>query len=306
MSKKRDLIQLAILVVLGLGVLAALMLPQISENTNQHPTAEISLFLREGDMALTSNTRLGMEAAALSYGAQLRFVTPPSEETHSQQMTLIQREIDGGADLLILSPIDPTAMGEEDIPLPFITVESEVAGALLCAAPDHSAIGSQLADAILEDGIQGTVLFIDNAGARTGITQRIDQCKADLTAAGRTVTTCSQLALTNGLDLTEIAAIVAPDYQTTLALANWESNQRLHHRIYGVGGTTDIAAYLEQGTLQATVAWSEYAIGYLTIQQAVEAVMGIAQSPFSPPNITTIRGDTIYEPDNQKLLFPVV
>ncbi len=307
MKKQRDLIQLAILTVLGFGILAALTLPELSSSKPQYTPVEISLFLREGDMALTSNTRLGMEAAALAHGAELRFVTPPAVESHESQMLLIQREIEGGANILIISPIDPTALEKEPIDLPFLTIESEVEGAILFAAPNNDEIGRQLAQAILVDGNHGSVLLVDSAARRTGVSQRLEQCSATLTGAGGSVISCTQAELINGnLDLSQLDAIVAPDYQTTLALSSWESNQAIRHNIYGVGGTTDIAAYLERGTLQATVTWSEYAIGYLTVQRAVEVVTGAIATPFPTPAITTIRGETIYDPDNQKLLFPVV
>ncbi len=307
MKRRRDLIQLSILAVLGLGVLLALILPELPSIQPQYETVEISLFLREGEMSITSNTRLGMEEAALNFGAELRFVTPPTQETHENQLALIQREVEGGADLLIISPIDPTALGQEEISTSFFTIESQVEGASLFASPDNSQIGDQLAQAILADNHQGLVLLVNSADTRTGVTERIEQCKAILLEAGLPVLTCTQSTLTEpDMDFSQVVAIVAADYQTTLSLSSWAASQTIHHCLYGVGGTTEIAAYLERGTLQATVTWSEYALGYLTVQRAVEEATGVLDASFSIPTITTIRGETIYDPDNQKLLFPVV
>ncbi len=312
MKNRRDLIQLAILAVLGLGVIFALVLPEFPDAQSQYSYVEISVFLQEGDIALTSNTRLGMEEAAADYGAQLRFVTPPDQEDHASQLTLMSREIDGGADALIVSPIDPTALAldMEEIDLPVISLESQVATAALSITPDNIALGQQVAQSLLDDGLVGPdiqILLLDTAGTRTGVAERIAQCRATLEATDCTVVTCTLAALIDGdYDLTGVDAIVALDYQSTLSMAGWENSQAIHHQLYGVGGSTDIAAYLERGILQATVTWSEYATGYLAVQRAVESAMGLALTPISTPTLSTIRGETIYDPDNQKLLFPVL
>ena len=51
-------------------------------------------------------------------------------------------------------------------------------------------------------------------------------------------------------------------------------------------------------------AWSDYAAGYLAVESAVKAVRGekieTELLPFS-----VVRGEDIYDPDNEKLLFPV-
>lgn len=308
MRKRRDFIQLAILAVLGLGVVFALVLPEFPNSQTSYTYVEISVFLQEGDIALTSNTRLGMEAAAADYGAQLRFVTPPAEENHDSQMALISREIEGGSDALIVSPIDPAAMEESiyDMEIPVIALESEVTGATLSITPDNSALGAQVAQGVLEDGHSGTILLLDTAGSRTGVWERIDQCRATLEEAGCIVVTASLSQLTEGYDLWDIDAIVALDYQSTLSMASWENSQAIHHQLYGVGGSTDIAAYLERGILQATVTWSDYATGYLAVQRAVESAQGLLLTAVPTPTLTTIRGETIYDSDNQKLLFPVI
>ena len=74
--------------------------------------------------------------------------------------------------------------------------------------------------------------------------------------------------------------------------------------LYGVGSTTAITSCLERGTITAVAAWSDYAAGYLAVQQAVQAVRGHPQA-LEPLTFSIVRGEDIYAPENQKLLFPV-
>ena len=69
--------------------------------------------------------------------------------------------------------------------------------------------------------------------------------------------------------------------------------------------TGRIAAWLERGTISAVAAWSEYAAGYLAVQQAVGAA-GEKTGPLTGTlPFSVVGGDEIYEPEYQKLLFPV-
>ncbi len=302
----KGLIQLSVLGVLGLGVILTLILPELPTGQTKQGVIEISIFVDERDMALYTNTRLGMEAAAMDFGAELRFITP-GEEDHDTQLENILREVEGGAQALVVAPVDAQALGVAltDVEIPVITMESEMEGSQLVISPDNQAVGMQLAQAVMEDLPQGsTVLVLDTAGQRTGLQQRLDGCVAALEGAGYTVVLAS---LQEGeSQKLQVEAVVAVDDETTLTVAQWQFDQEARPALYGVGGTSEIAAYLEQGILRATVGWSDYAAGYLAVQQGAAAATGQGVDDSHTLVITTIRGETIYDPDNQKLLFPVV
>lgn len=52
-------------------------------------------------------------------------------------------------------------------------------------------------------------------------------------------------------------------------------------------------------------AWSEYAAGYLAVQQAVGAAGEKTEPLTGTLPFSVVGGDEIYEPEYQKLLFPV-
>lgn len=90
----------------------------------------------------------------------------------------------------------------------------------------------------------------------------------------------------------------------TEAAASVKSLEGLSADLYGVGATAAVVAALDQGALSAVAAWSDYAAGYPGGGRSRQTGQGGA-SEMKPPPFFLIRGEDIYEPDNQKLLFPV-
>ena len=128
MKKRRSaLIQLAILTALGAAVALTLLLPQMSGLHRRPQPLELSVIIREQDSSFWTNTRMGMEQAAGELGAELRFLTLATANDGREQWELLQREIEQGADALVVAPADPAALekslGELDRDVPVVTLE---------------------------------------------------------------------------------------------------------------------------------------------------------------------------------------
>ena len=93
-------------------------------------------------------------------------------------------------------------------------------------------------------------------------------------------------------------------FRSTRQAAEYKESEELAFALYGVGTSTAITVSLERGTIAAAAAWSDYAAGYLAVRQAVEAAQGNSRSLESLA-FSIVRGEDIYAPENQKLLFPV-
>ena len=168
----------------------------------------------------------------------------------------------------------------------------------------------QLAEAVLADWTGGTVLLLDTAGESTGVDARLDGAEAVLTQAGVPVLrqTAAPDRLATGLQLLssvkEAAAIMAFEpYATEQTIRAVEAGG-LGQLIYGVGVSTYVVGALERGSMTAVAAWSDYAAGYLAAEGAIRLARGEQYAAEALP-FTIVRGEDIYEPDNQKLLFPV-
>ena len=302
--KRSNLVEIGILGFLGALVVLSLMIPQLVRDQGESPLLSLSVLFRDTDSSGWAIARLGMEQAADELGAELRFLTPTAQGGSEEQSELLRREIEGGASALVVVPADPAVLaGVLDsltAPCPVVTLESPMEGGAGEVVLDNAQLGRQLAQALLEDWTAGPVLLLDTAPSCTGVAARLEAARETLQEAG--VTTTRIDALPQG----RIAErwVMTFERSATRQAAEKKEAEGLTFSLYGVGGSTAITAQLERGTISAMAAWSDYAAGYLAVRQAVEAVNERGQE-MDPLPFSIIRGEDIYEPENQKLLFPV-
>lgn len=304
MNKHRTnaLLQLLVLFALAAAVVLTLAWPQLPFARRESELVEVSVVLRQADAALWANARLGMEQAAGQLRAELRLVTPTADNDPAEQARLMGYEARRGADVLVVTPAGELP-AEVDVPV--ITLESAGGEGAVC--PDNEALGRALAEAALADLPGGSVLLVDSAPGVAGVSARLAAAKAALEAAGAET---AEAAPAEGAPLetilaeTDAAAVLLFEPSATEAAAAAKEKLELSVPLYGVGSTGSIAAALERGTLSASGVWSEFAAGYLAVEGAVRAARGEDWQPRTL-EFFILRGEDIYEPDNQKLLFPV-
>ena len=301
--KVRDsrLIQILILAALGLAVILSVVVPQLFRGRRDPQLLALSVVLRDTDSWTAA--RQGMEQAADELGAELRFLTPAAVNDGEEQKALLLREIEGGAAALVVVPADPAALSAALEPwrvvCPVVTLESPMEGAAGTVAPDNALLGRQLAQTLLEDWDGGTVLLLDAAADCTGVTARLTAAEEELRAAG--------VPLLRGEEAEEEACrwVMAFEPAVTQRAAEKKEAEGLDFSLYGVGASTAVTAQLERGAVTAMAAWSDYAAGYLAVRRAVYAARG-EEGALSPLPFSILRGEDIYAPENQKLLFPVM
>ena len=305
MKTKNNAVEIAILGVLGSLVVLTLVIPQLFRDRNAPQLLAVSVLLRDIDNSGWTVTRQGMEQAADELGAELRFLTLSVQNDSREQEELLRREVEGGADALVAVPADPqslyAALSQLSSPCPVVTLECEMEDGAGVAAPDNGQVGRRLAEALVEDWNGGQVVLLDNSAACPEAGARLEGALDVLTQAGIPATSMRALPK----EWTDARWIMTFEASATRQTAERKETEGRSFALYGVGSSTAITAQLERGTIAAVAAWSDYAAGYLAVQQAVRAVQeqseGLDPLPFS-----IIRGENIYEPENQKLLFPVM
>ena len=307
-------IQLAVLALLGGAVILTLVLPQLSDHRKPESPLELSVVIRESDSSLWGNARLGMEQAAAELRAETRFLVLPEDNDSREQEELLRREYDGGADALIVVPADSEELARKLEELagkcPVVALESVLEGAADTVSTDNRALGRALAQELLEDWTGGVVLLLDTAHGSSGVRERLEGAREILEQSGvpvqcRAARAGGMTAVLDGLTREAGADwIMAFEPATTQGAASAKESQGLQQPLYGVGVTTDVAAWLERGTVTAVAAWSDYAAGYLAVESAVKAVRG-EKIKTEPLPFSVVRGEDIYDPENEKLLFPV-
>ena len=309
--KRNARIELVILLALGGGVILTMLLPQVAARRRAAPPAEVSVILREADTALWSNVRLGMEQAADELGAELRVLTPAGNNDGAGQLDLLRREA-GQTAVLVIAPADcaglDRALAETGAGCPIVSLESPLAKADLTVAPDNAALGAALAEAALAQGGEGYVLLLSASPDSAGVAARLEGARQALEAAGARVrvgeTDLSGTGLADLLKQPDLSAVMAFEPALTEQAAALKDSLGLDLPLYGAGVTARGAAWLERGVISAAAAWSDFAVGYLAVEGAMALARGQAAQPEQLP-FFIVRGEEIYEPEYQKLLFPV-
>lgn len=94
------------------------------------------------------------------------------------------------------------------------------------------------------------------------------------------------------------------DFQTLQQIVQMVPQDAPNPMLYGAGMTDSLVIALENGQVQTLAVWSEYAMGYVAVQQAAAAAQNQKVKDYQLAISVVQEGET-YEPTNQKLLYPV-
>lgn len=271
---------------------------------------EISAIMRDSDSKIWSDMRSGMEQAASDLGVELRFLVPASGNAEEQE-NLIRKEMERGTDGIILTPIDSTYI-EKNLnfgAIPVVSLEVPLSGSWKTVSPDNEQIGKQLAEFAVQEKKVDAVLLVSSYPKNQGMAQRIEAAQQVLHEEGVQTRLCrGNLSIPMREMAEEMGAeqIIALDSKATLMVADAYASSTHRPLIYGVGSSREITTHLEKGVISAVAAWSEYAAGYMAVECAAAPVQRKENDAEGALKVSIIKGDEIYEPENQKLLFPVI
>ena len=312
MSRKA-ILQL-VLPLIGLSVLFCLLAFAPGEKHSQPPLLEMSVILRDGDGGV-STMRKGMEQAAEDLNVELRFLTPAEDNDAAEQVLLLEREVAGGAPAVVLLPADrellsgavSAAAGKTTL----VTVETDMTawGAAASVSMDHHALGEALGTAAMH-GVPtgGTVLLLDSLPGDNGIRERLEAAREVLEREGRQVReyqwSGDEALFADILRIERPGAIIAFEAAALAEVAELSRGENFP-LLYGCGSTTGIAAALEKGRVTAIAAVNVFSAGYLAVEAAASLARHEDWTGAPTVAFSVVRQETMYESDNQKLLFPV-
>ena len=183
--------------------------------------------------------------------------------------------------------------------------------------PDYVYVGCDLS------GISSAELYVQQTGrSYTLSADKLSTLELMLRDDGTpgTVSNCNTfnplwLTLSDGRSLAETLnatlqarrpdAVVAFEPSALEQAAQLAQGQEKPPLVYGTGATGTIASYLERSSITLSAAQNEFAAGYLAVEAAVRSARGQDQAAIAPLDFSLIRQENMYDPDNQKLLFPV-
>ncbi len=304
-----------VLPLIGLSILFWLLAFAPGEKHHQPPLLEMSVILRDGDGAV-STMRKGMEQAAQDLNVELRFLIPAEDNSAVQQAQLLEREVAGAAPVVLLIPADREALGDAVSAAAgkttLVTVETDMTawGAAASITMDHQELGAALGAAAL-NGVPegGTVLLLDSLPGDNGIRERMEAAKAVLEREGRQARVYKwdpdTTSLPDILRIERPRAIIAFEAAALADVAELSRGEDAFPLLYGCGSTASIAAALEKGRVTAITAVNVFSAGYLAVEAAAALARHEDWTAAAPVAFSIVRQETMYDSDNQKLLFPV-
>ncbi len=311
--RRKAILQL-VLPLIGLSVLFCLLAFAPGEKHSQPPLLEMSVILRDGDGGV-STMRKGMEQAAEDLNVELRFLTPAEDNDAAEQVQLLEREVAGGAPAVVLLPADrellsgavSAAAGKTTL----VTVETDMTawGAAASVSMDHHALGEALGTAAMH-GVPagGTVLLLDSLPGDNGIRERLEAAREVLEREGRQVReyqwSGDETLFADILRIERPGAVIAFEAAALAEVAELSRGENFP-LLYGCGSTTGIAAALEKGRVTAIAAVNVFSAGYLAVEAAASLARHEDWTGAPTVAFSVVRQETMYESDNQKLLFPV-
>lgn len=303
-----------VLPLLMLGVLLLLLLLVLypAQIQRRPELLEMSVIAREADGSAWATARQGMEQAAADLNVELRFLYPGQSDSAQEQEQLLRREVESGASAILLFPADREALAQEvraaSSRAALVTLETDMADTAGYVGVDNAALGEALGRAAL-NGVPsgGTVLLVTAASQRSGVGDRLTAAEALLQAEGREVRYFAGTAdaLTEALSQGGVQAVIAFEASSLERTAAAVSRLEDPPLLYGAGSTAAIAAGLEQGRITSILAQNAFSTGYLAVESAARTARRETAEALEPLPFFTVRRENMYEPEHQKLLFPV-
>lgn len=269
----------------------------------------------------------GIKQAAYDAQAEVNYVTLPQNGTAEDAISMMKREEANGAEGILLAAVDSEALEKavEDMRerIPIVTVETGVGEGDADVTANNYAMGQELGkkvaedlksqENVKEDSQKYSVAIICEFMERSSVSLRYQGLKDYLeeqeeiqimewsrAAGDYNLTLLIEKMINEKGDRT---AVVALDKYATEALIDANAKRGRENCLrYGFGSTEKIVSGLDKGNLTALMYQNEFNMGYLGLNKLINQKRKNMTETVMYKIVTR---DTLYEEENQRLLFPI-
>lgn len=322
-KRKKQILILAISLSLCLG----LLLNEILRGEDTGRIYNISIITRGKNSESLMIMKEGIDQAALEMNANISFVTLSEDNSVDEQNDLIKREMNNGADAILISPVDYEKMSEAvdnaASKLPVVQIESKVNSnrILPIISCDNFQLGASLGEEVIKmGGSNNKIAIVKNNLECSSIKERYDGFMDAIKNTNNEYTLLDITGYKQGdyyrqvrdfLDNNNVDAIVTFDTAMLESVGQAKkdmstaNNQYSNIQIYGTGSTSKIISFLEEKVVNATAMQNEFNVGYIGVKTAV-SMINKKKIDDSVIYSTVVNSDNMYSNENQRLLFPFV
>ena len=300
----------AVLAVMVILMAAAMLL---EKNSKQY--RKISVVIQDAEDTQWAAFRYGLKMAAQDQKVELVVASTADALTKEEQLNTIKREIELGADAVIVQPVPGDDLEQKlrhlEKKVPIMLVEYTAAkerekSQLPSVEPDHSAMGEALAEELKKDYCgnlsgkkYGILMKSDAPQAMNSRRQGVEKALQD------TGIVCSWVVDSSVENKPKVDIVIAMDNNSLIKAAEQAAANNLHGAlVYGIGNSTQAAYYLDTGSVECLVVPDEFSVGYYSLTEAAERLRHFFRGMKSRVvAYTVIRREELFEERNQEILF---
>lgn len=268
----------------------------------------------------------GVSAAAVENGVTAIFEGPDSEEDYATQNRMIDEAVEAGADAIVFSAIDRYATKKhlEDavrkgVKLILIDSGADTEMAESFIGTDSYAAGKMVCEAVL-DGMGtekplkvGLVNYDENtengSSREEGFRDRAEEAEnIEIVASVHVAsdTTIAKLAAKSMMrEHPDINVIVGFNEWMTLGVGYAMRELGTAAGVYAVGFDSNVVSVgmLETGEMDALIVQNPFAMGYLGVTSACDAIGGRSLDKNVDTATTVVTKSNMFDPDIQRILY---
>ncbi len=323
MKKIRTPVFIIACVLVGLMIIETAIYVQALKK--EDPIIQVSLIVYGSDASRWENLKQGAALAADDLNAEVTLITMSGEDDGEEQISLIRREAQGGADALLIAAADSELIKEylenEPIKIPYAFVESGIGDINDLTSADNSSMAESLIKTIDDnekDWIKAAVI-VDH-DRRDSVKERLNTVlNTDVPYAENVVLwerneqevdKKAQFFLQRQLTEEAVDVVIALDNSSMEEIIDAAVNLNKDVKIYGIANSSKSAYYLDNRLVRSLVYQDEFSIGYIGLSDLLES--NFRKLPDHTPHgrsriaFKVVDHNNMYDKANQRLLFPHV
>lgn len=269
--------------------------------------------------------RMGAQLAAKEEEIPFEYVGPLEEKDVDKQVEIMNSKIEEGADIILLAAADKErlALSVENAKkkgITLVSIDSSVVGQTEIVATDNVAAAQELTHYLLESiNNEGEVImlnFVQGASTAYEREQGYDLVMAEQSKVKQLPTVytegTTESAYKKAKEIIKqypnLKGIVgANQYMTEgICLAIEELGLSKKIKVVGFDSSNVIIEALEKGIIEAILVQKPFNMGYLGVKVAVDLFDGKKVEQDTDTGYKLITADTLYDTENQKLLYPII
>ena len=278
---------------------------------------KVSVITRESSSEAIVNLQQGLEQAANDMDVEMSLVTLSEQNNAQEQQKLIEREINSGAEAIIITPVEDKELKStiqtaiEIVPIIYMgsTIQDTIVSDVVLGQDEE--MGKELGRKIFVKGIfNKKILLLESSPNCEAINQRK---MALLSMLEKRAKAMIRQEFDRNVNLEQKIQQIEPDIiialePTVLDIAA-ETVQRLQKdniMVYGFGMTTKTPSYIEKEDITAAMIQNDFNLGYLSMYAAMETLHKIEKKEEGRIDYAFVNRHNMYTKENQRKLFPFV